>query len=85
MDRDKQCAMLRKVQQMEFVALELNLYLDTHPCDKEALHDYKCAVDLLKKYEHEYICQFGPLLNFGEQPLTADRWQWVEGPWPWEM
>ncbi|NLP41471.1 MAG: spore coat protein CotJB, partial [Veillonellaceae bacterium] len=36
MSCEKQIAMLRRLQEMEFVAVELNLYLDTHPCDTEA-------------------------------------------------
>ena len=30
---EHQAAMLAKIQELEFVALDLNLYLDTHPCD----------------------------------------------------
>lgn len=82
MDCEKQLAMLRRVQEMEFVAIELNLYLDTHPCDEDAVHDFNCAVELLKKYMKEYEDEFGPLL-----PMTKSKvpWQWMEGPWPWEM
>ena len=40
---DEQMSMLMKVQEMQFVALELNLYLDTHVCDEDALNDFKKA------------------------------------------
>lgn len=82
MDCEKQMAFLRKVQEMEFVAIELNLYLDTHPCDEDAIHDYNCAIDILKKYMKDYEDEFGPLLPIRKSTVP---WQWIEGPWPWEM
>lgn len=85
MNCDKQLSMLRKVQEMEFVAIELALFLDTHPCDQEALHDFNCAVELLHKYKMEYEEEFGPLLGFGMSALSQKSWQWAQGPWPWEL
>ena len=85
MDHDKQSAMLKRLQEMEFVAIELNLYLDTHPCDSDALNDYNCAVEMVKKLMAEYEACFGPLLPFGMAATKDDRWQWADGPWPWEM
>lgn len=84
MDRDKQMALLCRLQEMEFVAIELNLYLDTHPCDEDALHDYNCAAEMVKKLMREYEECYGPLLNFGMQ-ISKGEWQWIEGPWPWEL
>ncbi len=85
MDHANQASMLKKIQEMEFVAVELNLYLDTHPCDKEALNDYNCAVDALRHMRKDYECQFGPLFNFGWGSHSRMPWQWIEGPWPWEI
>ena len=83
-DCEKRLAMLRKLQEMEFVAVELNLYLDTHPCDADALNDYNCAVEAICKLKKEYEEEYGPLMNFGFSSSEAP-WQWVEGPWPWEL
>jgi len=82
---DKQFMMLKKLQEMEFVAIELNLYLDTHPCDTDALNDYNCAVEAIKKLKKEYEAEYGPLLNFGMGGYTKEPWQWAMGPWPWEI
>lgn len=82
---NKQAALLRKIQEMEFVAIELNLYLNTHPCDQCAQNDFNCAVEILRKLKDKYECEFGPLLNFGFGSTTKNPWQWSEGPWPWEM
>ncbi len=86
MNCDKQMAMLMRIQEIEFVAVELNLYLDTHPCDRDAINDYNCAVERLGKLKEEYEEEFGPLMNFGYGGYSdKNEWQWVEGPWPWEI
>lgn len=84
MNCEKQLAMLKRLQEMEFVAIELNLYLDTHPCDEEALNDFNCAAEAIMKLKKEYEEEFGPLMNFGFS-FSKSPWQWVEGPWPWEI
>jgi spore coat protein JB len=84
-DCDNQMAMLRKIQEMEFVAIELNLYLDTHPEDVDALNDFNCAVEVLRKHKKKYEEEFGPFSNFGSGGYSDAPWQWIRGPWPWEM
>lgn len=85
MDREKQMTLLKRLQEMEFVAIELNLYLDTHPCDQEALNDYNCAVEMVRKLMAEYEDCYGPLMHFGMQKSKGREWQWLNEPWPWEM
>ena len=85
MNYEQQMSMLIKVQEMGFVALELNLYLDTHPCDKDALNDFNCAVEMLRKYKQAYEQEFGPLLSSGMSGYAKETWQWIENPWPWEV
>ncbi|MPN16013.1 hypothetical protein SDC9_163351 [bioreactor metagenome] len=86
MNCEKQMAMLRRLQEMEFVAVELNLYLDTHPCDTEAINDYNCAVERLRKIKKEYEEEYGMLMHFGHGGYSSkSEWSWVKGPWPWEV
>ena len=85
MNCEEQRSMLIKVQEMQFVALELNLYLDTHPCDKDALNDFNCAVEMLKEYKEAYEQAYGPLLNFGMSGFVKETWQWLDSPWPWQI
>lgn len=80
-----QATALLKIQEIEFVAVELNLYLDTHPCDEDAINDYNCAVENLKQLKKEYEAQYGPLFNYGWGGFSPNPWQWVQGPWPWEI
>lgn len=85
MDCGRQRSMLRKIQEIQFVAVELNLYLDTHPCDSDAINDFNCAAELLKKYKKSYEDEYGPLLNFGFGTYSGEPWQWLDDPWPWEL
>lgn len=82
---DKQAALLNKIQESEFVAIELNLYLNTHPDDLAALNDYNYAVDTARMLAARYESEYGPLYNFGLQNNSAQCWRWIESPWPWEM
>ncbi len=76
------CEMLKKISEYQFVAVELNLYLDTHPCDEDARSDYlfysQKLHDLMKAYEEQY----GPLMNFGHSPTETGCY--VCSEWPWD-
>jgi len=80
---EKQMALLRQIQEMEFVAIELQIYLDTHPCDQDALNDYNCAIEKLERLMAEYTKDYGSIVALGYHGST--RWLWMESPWPWEM
>ena len=68
-------AMLQAVNQTSFAVVEANLYLDTHPCDMEAL---------------SYLNQMMEAYKNAKAPLNAGNvtenayWTWVSDPWPWE-
>lgn len=75
--------LLRKIQEVEFAALELNLFLDTHRDDQRALMEYNQYVAQLAALKHQYEMNYGPLLNFGFSP-GGYWWNWLDSPWPWE-
>ncbi|RJQ28401.1 MAG: spore coat protein CotJB [Peptococcaceae bacterium] len=76
--------MLKQIQELEFVAVDLNLYLDTHPDEQKPLADYNNVTMRLNELKREYERNYGPLMSFGCS--TSDYpWRWVEEPWPWEM
>lgn len=75
--------MLRDIQQLEFAALDLNLYLDTHPDSKEALIDFNTITRQLANKKRLYELNYGPLTNFGYAP-SKYPWEWTKSPWPWE-
>jgi spore coat protein JB len=84
MDRIEQLRLLRQLQEIDFVLLELNLYLDTHHDDMNALEQYNWYAQQRAGLVSTYEQQYGPLTNFGHT-LTRFPCGWDEGPWPWEM
>ena len=78
MDRWK---MLEWVQALCFVVVDMELYLDTHPCDECALEYYCCYQEELECLKVEYEELYGPLMN---ETNLFDEWAWVTSPWPWE-
>lgn len=79
----KRHQLLKQIQELEFAALDLNLYLDTHPKCQEAIVDYNKVTCELEKAKTIYQMNYGPLANFGEA-TSGYPWTWVEEPWPWE-
>jgi spore coat protein JB len=86
MDNDnKSCEnMLLKIQELEFAAVDLNLYLDNHPDNKNALADYNVITRELIELKKIYEAENGPFANFGCSE-SSYPWAWVSEPWPWEI
>ena len=78
-----QNALLSKISEAQFVCVELNLYLDTHPDDEDARADYLCYSETLTQLIDKYEALYGPLKNFGLSPTTTGSW--VHCKWPWEL
>jgi len=76
------CELLKKISEYQFVAVELHLYLDTHPCDQEAMAYYRMAKEKYEEEVADYQEKIGPL--FHAEVTCGDTFAWVEGPWPWE-
>ena len=74
--------LLREIQSADFLALDLQLYLNTHPNCLRALKLYKKTVNdaavLRKKYEKNY----GPITAAASSDEIP--WQWSKNPWTWE-
>ena len=81
---EHQFEMLIKIQAVSFSAIDLNLYLDTHPCDQEALGHYNALCEQLACLKAAYEQIYGPLMSFGEAP-SPYPWRWVQEPWPWQI
>jgi spore coat protein JB len=75
---------LLELQSIDFVLVELTLYLDTHPTDMSALQQFNHFSSKRKEIAADYEERFGPLLQFG---LSYSRypWQWSQDPWPWQL
>ena len=65
-----------------FCAVDMMLYLDTHPDDEEALNYFNQCTALYNAAKQSYQEQFGPLNAFSEQERSS--WDWNTAPMPWE-
>ena len=80
--KKEQYELLDLIRVLGFNVYDTVLFLDTHPCDKQALKNYKKYKQLLDKAMKEYAAYFGPLtINDVE---VENSWAWGEQPWPWE-
>lgn len=70
------------IQMYDFYIYELNLYLDTHPNDMQALAFLRKYTDLRVSAYEAYINKYGPIT--ADQSSTNSHFNWVDGPWPWE-
>jgi spore coat protein JB len=75
---------LQELQAVDFVLVELTLYLDTHPLDAQALQQYNQCAHQRQQLCHQFEAEFGPLKHFGHS-YSGQPWQWVETPWPWQV
>lgn len=64
-----------------FAAWEMRLYLNTHPCDRKALALYHGYCERCPGGYGYLACA----LYGGRKDSCPLCWNWVEGPWPWEV
>lgn len=73
---------MAELQALEFVILELGLYLDTHPDDAEAFTLFRQYVALEREGRIRYEKMYGPLTLAAA--ADSDCFTWLNDPWPWE-
>ncbi|MCM3215514.1 spore coat protein CotJB [Niallia taxi] len=76
--------LLEQLQAVDFVLVELTLYLDTHPNDQDAINQFNHYVGERAKFKELYESKYGPLLQFGNS-YSGSPWDWKDGPWPWQV
>ncbi len=76
--------MLYDLQKKSFYAHELNLYLDTHPNDANAINLYNKYNREAKEIEMSYENKYGPLNLSDNNGLESAPWAWIQKPWPWD-
>lgn len=79
---NEQRELLKKIMEVEFSLIELNLYLDTHPKDKDAIKLCNEYVEKLEDLKEKYTRKYGPISPVEESDCP---WEYVQGPWPWEI
>lgn len=78
-EREKLLNMLRAYS---FAAYEWNLYLDTHPNDKQGIAMHRKMADRAEELTKEYQRKYGPLT--ASAVTDQNCWDWIEEPWPWD-
>lgn len=74
--------LMRCITEVSFAIDDVKLYLDTHPCDKDALEYYENYRQLRNEAMKEYRDCYGPISSYD---VNAENvWTWVTEPWPWE-
>ena len=73
---------LGELMALAFMVKELQLYLDTHPDDKDAFKAPRDTLALKREGMARYVKLYGPLTF--DQLEDCDRYSWPDGPWPWE-
>ncbi len=74
--------MLKRIQELEFTLTDLNLYLDTHPDNKEALEMFTKLSASLKSLMYDYA-QNCEALCVRDIPNRAP-FEWAANNWPWQ-
>ena len=70
MARKDKCTALYEISMIDFLLMDMQLYLDTHPNDKNALEYYR------------HYAKYGPL--FATQYKCSKEWEWSNEPNAWE-
>ena len=75
--------LLMRLTEIDFTALDLQLYLNTHPNDANAIRHYNAAAAESKKLKEEFENAYGPLTSFRSKS-NDERFSWIDNPWSWE-
>lgn len=67
---------------LNFCSIDMLLYLDTHPDDREALEYFNQCTELYQSAKRTYERRFGQINAFSGGPLEC--WDWNAAPMPWE-
>ncbi|EWG10809.1 MULTISPECIES: spore coat protein CotJB [Bacillaceae] len=76
--------LLEQLQAVDFVLVDLTLYLDTHNNDTEAIKQFNHYAKERKKLRNAIESKYGPLMQFGHS-YSGQPWNWDDAPWPWQV
>lgn len=80
---DERQMLLNKIQAADFALDDINLFLDTHPTDKNALDTFAKYQKVYESLMKEFTEKYGALM--ADRVDTSKGWTWIDNPWPWEM
>lgn len=74
--------MLKDIGMLDFVLVELTLYLDTHPYDCSAMEYFNHYSRIKNQMEKEFSGTYFPLTK--DMAESNKEWRWGMAPLPWE-
>ncbi len=74
--------LMKAIQMYDFYLYELNLYLDTHPTDTNALALFQKYNEARAAAYENYTSKYGPVT--AKDFKGGNCFNWVDDPWPWE-
>lgn len=80
---NEQAELLTYIDALTFSVIDLNLFLDIYPDDKNAIGLFNQYRTQLKEYTKQYENKYGPLL-LNSDSLESYPWAWNNNPWPWQ-
>lgn len=75
---------LLEVQKYGFAMWDLNLYLNTHPTDRNTMMLFDKYRTSYNKAKYDYESKYGPL-HLENVNTNSGYWEWNKNPWPWEV
>ena len=80
---NEQARMLTDIDALGFAMIDLNLYLDVFPNDKEKITLYNQYKNKKNELLREYESKYGPI-TMNSESLNTYPWAWGNMPWPWD-
>lgn len=74
--------LLRDICIVDFVLVELTLYLDTHPFDRSAMEHFNHYSRIKNQMTREFSQKYFPLTK--DMAESSKEWRWGAAPLPWE-
>ena len=74
--------LLLRLTELDFMAVDLALYLNTNPNDKDMIEKYNDIISEADKHRQMYETSYGPLCSY--RSVSRSTWTWVDSPWPWQ-
>ena len=81
---DNRDTLLQRIRAYDFAIVEMNLFLDTHPTDEQALCLFHMYQEKREQLISAYEASFGPYINTVND-VKGDTFTWISDPWPWEF
>lgn len=76
--------LMKLINEASFAVDDVKLYLDTHPCDEDAMDYFQKYSRMRNEALKEYAENYGPLTVDTVICSDPEKWNWINEPWPWQ-